>query len=124
MWALHCNKSGAQAEEHCFIWPIKKTGSLRDSHFCLLCTKVGILLAQKIPFTSVVKSKCMEAGKQEESGGARQLIGIPGGKKMKPHRGNTVIFHSFQQLPRFCLRPLKGAVSAQNFLDSPGALLA
>ena len=27
---------------------------------------------------------------------------------MTPHRGNTILFRSSQQLPRLCLGPLKG----------------
>ena len=30
------------------------------------------------------------------------------GKSMTPHRGNTILFRSSQQLPRLRLRPLKG----------------
>ena len=40
-----------------------------------------------------------------------------------PWLGNTILFRSFQQLPRLCLEPLKGVVSAQKALNSPCALL-
>ena len=33
------------------------------------------------------------------------------GKSMTPHRGNTSLFHSSQQLPRLRLRPSKGFLS-------------
>ena len=33
------------------------------------------------------------------------------GKSMTPHRGNTFLFRSSQQLPRLCLRPSKGFLS-------------
>ena len=35
----------------------------------------------------------------------------PEGKSMTPHRGNTVLFRSSQQLPRLCLGPSKGFLS-------------
>ena len=35
----------------------------------------------------------------------------PPGKSMTPHQGNTILFRSSQQLPRLCLRPLKGFLS-------------
>ena len=33
------------------------------------------------------------------------------GKSMTPRRGNTILFHSSQQLPRLCLGPMKGFLS-------------
>ena len=33
------------------------------------------------------------------------------GKSMTPHRGNTILFRSSQQLPHLRLRPLKGFLS-------------
>ena len=33
------------------------------------------------------------------------------GKSMTPHRGNTILFRSSQQLPRLCLGPSKGFLS-------------
>ena len=33
------------------------------------------------------------------------------GKSMTPHWGNTLLYRSSQQLPRLCLRPLKGFLS-------------
>ena len=36
---------------------------------------------------------------------------------MTPRRGNTILFRFSQQLPCLCLRPLKGAMSAQNALQ-------
>ena len=46
---------------------------------------------------------------------------------MTPHRGNTILFRSSQQLPRLYLRPLKGFFEltrrSSRALDSPRALL-
>ena len=33
------------------------------------------------------------------------------GISMTPHRGNTILIRSYQQLPRLCLGPLKGFLS-------------
>ena len=42
---------------------------------------------------------------------------------MTPHRGNTILFRSSQQLPRLHLVPLKGFELPSRALDSPCALL-
>ena len=46
---------------------------------------------------------------------------------MTPHQGNTVLFRSSQQLPRFRLGPLKGFLSLTQrpswALDLPHALI-
>ena len=42
--------------------------------------------------------------------GKKSLICLEG-KSMTPHRGNTILFRSSQQLPRLCLGPSKGFLS-------------
>ena len=41
------------------------------------------------------------------------------GKSMTPHRGNTILCSSSQELPRLRLRPLKGAMSARKAIWCP-----
>ena len=38
---------------------------------------------------------------------------------MTPHRGNTILCSSSQELPRLRLRPLKGAMSARKAIWCP-----
>ena len=57
-----------------------------------------------------------------------KLIDLPGGfASMTPHRGNTILFRSSQQLPRLRLGPSKGFFELTRCpwraLDSPCALL-
>ena len=42
---------------------------------------------------------------------------------MTPHRGNTILFRSSQQLPRFCLGPSKGFLSWHGALLGPSTCL-